>query len=190
MQRERRIHYSQKRRKTPLDIGVRPPPTGTLRDLSGCTTFLIGRSQSESLVNLVPMQGGSVCDTRRRLVFQKSIVNFRKNLIGDSMRTTWILLMRPGGKGWKSNSGTHRPHGVNSRCSTVATQRSREETRVVATDKHVNDIRAIRQPPVTTIEKLLEAVYSVGSAPRLYSEDPRPAEWVSWGLAVESSSAR
>jgi hypothetical protein len=43
-------------------------------------------------------------------------------------------------------------------------------------EKHVNDIRAIaRQPPIT-IEKLLEAVFSVGSAPRLYSENSRPAE--------------
>jgi hypothetical protein len=40
---------------------------------------------------------------------------------------------------------------------------------LVAAGKHVNDIRAIvRQPPITT-EKLLEAAFSVGSAPRLYS---------------------
>jgi hypothetical protein len=57
---------------------------------------------------------------------------------------------------------------------------------LVAAGKHVNDIRAIpRQPPITT-EKLLEAVFSVGSAPRLYSEDPRLAERVS--LRVGSSS--
>jgi hypothetical protein len=41
--------------------------------------------------------------------------------------------------------------------------------------KHVNDIQAIaRQPPETTIKGMLEAVISVGSAPRLYSEDSRP----------------
>jgi hypothetical protein len=43
--------------------------------------------------------------------------------------------------------------------------------------KDVNDIQAIaRQPPITTIETLLEAVFSVESVPRLYSEDPRSAE--------------
>jgi hypothetical protein len=48
---------------------------------------------------------------------------------------------------------------------------------LVAAGKHVNDIRAIgRQPPIAAIEKRLEAVFSVGSAPRLYREDPRPAE--------------
>jgi hypothetical protein len=30
----------------------------------------------------------------------------------------------------------------------------------------------------TTIEELLKAMFSVGSAPRLYNEDPRPAELV------------
>jgi hypothetical protein len=51
---------------------------------------------------------------------------------------------------------------------------------LVSADKHVNDIRAIaRQPPITTMEKLLEVVFSVGSAPRLYSEDIRPAEFIS-----------
>jgi hypothetical protein len=30
----------------------------------------------------------------------------------------------------------------------------------------------------TTIQELLEAVFSVGSAPRLYNEDPRPAEGI------------
>jgi hypothetical protein len=40
-----------------------------------------------------------------------------------------------------------------------------------------NDVRSIaRQPPITTIEELLEGVFSVGSAPRVYSEDCRPAE--------------
>jgi hypothetical protein len=48
---------------------------------------------------------------------------------------------------------------------------------LVAPGKHVTDIRAIaRKPPITTIEKLLEAVFSVGSAPRLFSEDSRPNE--------------
>jgi hypothetical protein len=43
--------------------------------------------------------------------------------------------------------------------------------------KHVNDIRDIaRQPPITTIGKLLEVVFSVGSALRVYSKDPRPTE--------------
>jgi hypothetical protein len=42
--------------------------------------------------------------------------------------------------------------------------------------KHVNDIQAItRQSPITT-EGLLEAVFSVGSTPRLYSKDPRLVE--------------
>jgi hypothetical protein len=50
---------------------------------------------------------------------------------------------------------------------------------LVTTGKHVNDIRAVvRQPPIAIIEKLLEAVFSVGSAPRLYNEDPRPSERV------------
>jgi hypothetical protein len=31
---------------------------------------------------------------------------------------------------------------------------------------------------MTTIEELLAAMFSVGSAPRLYSEDPRKAETV------------
>jgi hypothetical protein len=42
--------------------------------------------------------------------------------------------------------------------------------------KHVNNIRAIARLPPITIEKLVEAVFSLGSAPRLYNEDPRPAE--------------
>jgi hypothetical protein len=47
----------------------------------------------------------------------------------------------------------------------------------VAAGKHVNNIRAIaRKPPITTTGKLLKTVFSVGSAPRLYSKDPRPAE--------------
>jgi hypothetical protein len=66
---------------------------------------------------------------------------------------------------------------------------------------HGNDIHAItRQPPVTTIEVLLEAVLSVGSALRLYSEDPSLAEcrsvgWMKWSRVlvserVQLSSAR
>jgi hypothetical protein len=45
--------------------------------------------------------------------------------------------------------------------------------------KHVNNIRDIaRQEPITITEKLLEELFSVGSAPRLHSEDPRTAESV------------
>jgi hypothetical protein len=45
--------------------------------------------------------------------------------------------------------------------------------------KHINNIRAIaRQLPISAVEGSLEAVFSVGSALRLYSEDPRPAEAV------------
>jgi hypothetical protein len=48
---------------------------------------------------------------------------------------------------------------------------------LVTAGKHVNDIRDIaRQLPITTIEGLVEAVFSVGSAPRLYTEDLGPAE--------------
>jgi hypothetical protein len=48
---------------------------------------------------------------------------------------------------------------------------------LVAAGKHINDIQAIiRQLPIATIEELLEAVFSVGSASGLYSGDPRPAE--------------
>jgi predicted benzoate:H+ symporter BenE len=74
---------------------------------------------------------------------------------------------------------------------------------LVTAGKHINDIQAIaRQPPIIT-EGIWEAVFSVGSAPRLYSEAPRQAEssavqlstWlvserVSCGLAVESSCTR
>jgi hypothetical protein len=49
---------------------------------------------------------------------------------------------------------------------------------LVTTGKHVNNIRDIaRQPPITTIRELLEAVFSVGFAPRLYNEDPGPANF-------------
>jgi hypothetical protein len=48
---------------------------------------------------------------------------------------------------------------------------------LVAAGKHVSGIRAISsQPPITIIEELLKAVFSFGSAPRLYSEGRRPAE--------------
>jgi hypothetical protein len=48
---------------------------------------------------------------------------------------------------------------------------------LVAAGKHVNNIQAVvRQPPITTIEKLLDEVFSVGSALRLYSKDSRQAE--------------
>jgi hypothetical protein len=48
---------------------------------------------------------------------------------------------------------------------------------LAAASKHVNNIRAsASKPPVTTIGKLLKAVFSVRSSPRLYNEDPRPAE--------------
>jgi hypothetical protein len=49
---------------------------------------------------------------------------------------------------------------------------------LITAGKHVNDTRDIaRQQPIITIEKLLEAVFSVGSAPRLCSEDTKPAEF-------------
>jgi hypothetical protein len=48
---------------------------------------------------------------------------------------------------------------------------------LVTAGKHVNNIRDIgRQPSITTIEGLLEAAFSVGSDPRLYSEETRPAQ--------------
>jgi hypothetical protein len=47
---------------------------------------------------------------------------------------------------------------------------------LVMADKRVNNIRAIaRQSPITT-EELLGAMISVGYAPGLYNEDPRPAQ--------------
>jgi hypothetical protein len=49
---------------------------------------------------------------------------------------------------------------------------------LVTVAKDINDIRDIAMhPPIKTIERLLEAVFSVGSTSRLYSEDPSPAEW-------------
>jgi hypothetical protein len=48
---------------------------------------------------------------------------------------------------------------------------------LVAAGKHVNDIRAIvKQPPIRTIEGLLETMFSVGSSPRQYRENARSAE--------------
>jgi hypothetical protein len=49
---------------------------------------------------------------------------------------------------------------------------------LVAAGKHVNDIAVIAgQLLITTLEQLFEAVFSVGSAQRVYnSEDPRPGE--------------
>jgi hypothetical protein len=59
----------------------------------------------------------------------------------------------------------------------LCNDRKREHALLGNAGKHVNDIRAVaRQPPTETIEGLLEAVFSVGSALRLCSEDPRPAE--------------
>jgi hypothetical protein len=50
---------------------------------------------------------------------------------------------------------------------------------LVTAGKHINDIRFIaRQPPITTIDGLLDAVFSVRSAPKVCREDPRPAEVV------------
>jgi hypothetical protein len=50
---------------------------------------------------------------------------------------------------------------------------------LVAAGKHVNDIRAIaRQPSITTIGEKLGAVFSVGSAPGLYNEDPGPVQGI------------
>jgi hypothetical protein len=47
---------------------------------------------------------------------------------------------------------------------------------LVTAGQQVNNMRAIaRQPPITTIEGLLRAVFAVRSVPRLYSEEPRPA---------------
>jgi hypothetical protein len=48
---------------------------------------------------------------------------------------------------------------------------------MVTAGKHVTIIQDIvRQASIITIEKLLEAVFSVGSVPRLYNEDRNPAQ--------------
>jgi hypothetical protein len=48
---------------------------------------------------------------------------------------------------------------------------------LITAGKHVNNIRVIaRQTPISTREVLLETVFAVGSDPRLYSEDSRPAD--------------
>jgi hypothetical protein len=62
---------------------------------------------------------------------------------------------------------------------------------LVTTGKHVYSIQAIaRQPSITAVDGLVESVFSVGSAPRLYSMDPRPAvfSWVKQ-LVRESESS-
>jgi hypothetical protein len=42
---------------------------------------------------------------------------------------------------------------------------------LVTAGKHVKNIQAIaRQPPITKLERLLEGMFSFGSAPGLYSE--------------------
>jgi hypothetical protein len=47
---------------------------------------------------------------------------------------------------------------------------------LVTAGKHVNNIRAIAsQPPITTIEGLLEALFSIGSSPRLHNDDTSQA---------------
>jgi hypothetical protein len=47
----------------------------------------------------------------------------------------------------------------------------------VTAGKHLNNIRVIsRQQSITTMEGFFDTVFSVGSAPRLYSENPGPAE--------------
>jgi hypothetical protein len=61
----------------------------------------------------------------------------------------------------------------------------------VAADKHVNEIRTFsRQPPITTTEELLEVVLSVGSAPILYSENPKPTESSVTGYSPDSNDVR
>jgi hypothetical protein len=53
---------------------------------------------------------------------------------------------------------------------------------LVTAGKHVNNIRDIaRKPLINVVEGLLEAMFSVGSATWLYSEEPRLSECVSAG---------
>jgi hypothetical protein len=61
---------------------------------------------------------------------------------------------------------------------------------LVPVGKHVNNIRAISgQSPTATIEKLLEAVFPVGSAPRLYNEDSMPPERVQvWDIRLTATT--
>jgi hypothetical protein len=48
---------------------------------------------------------------------------------------------------------------------------------LVMAGKHVNSIRAIaRQPPITAVDGLFEAVFSIGCVPRLHSEERRSAD--------------
>jgi hypothetical protein len=50
---------------------------------------------------------------------------------------------------------------------------------LVTAGKHVKNILAIAmQPTIATVKELLGAVFSVGSAPGLYNEDPKPAQWI------------
>jgi hypothetical protein len=90
---------------------------------------------------------------------------------------------------WKRNGGTPIGHSGQiayrgEKCSVwyrfYATIARRNMRCLVTTGKHVNSIQAIaKQPPITGVDGLLEAVFSVGSAPRLYSENSRPAEFSS-----------
>jgi hypothetical protein len=63
---------------------------------------------------------------------------------------------------------------------------------LVAVGKHVNDIRAIaRQLPIITTEKLLEVVFFVKTAPRLYSENRKLAEFsLVVGYSPDSNDVR
>jgi hypothetical protein len=55
---------------------------------------------------------------------------------------------------------------------------------LVTAFKHINNIRAIaRQPPITTTEELLKAVFSAGFAPGLYNEDPRQDQKIESSVA-------
>jgi hypothetical protein len=47
---------------------------------------------------------------------------------------------------------------------------------LVTAGKHVNNTRAITRQLPFAMEEMLEAVFSVGFARMLYSEDTRPAE--------------
>jgi hypothetical protein len=76
-------------------------------------------------------------------------------------------------------------------CIAVAMQRSRARRNMcclVTAGKHVKNIRAVaRQPPMTTIEELLEAMFPLGFLPGLYNEDRRPAQG-NWHISVVGCS--
>jgi hypothetical protein len=56
----------------------------------------------------------------------------------------------------------------------------------VTVGKQLKNIRALAmQPLITTIKELLRSVFSVVFAPRLYDEDPRPAEVTEPGLTED-----